>query len=94
MPLPEDPLETTIQFALRHRCRGLLRWADGTEVTAQLTARRIAEHIRRAGWFVEKRPPAPGHSTPQPDRRPADETPGTSGSSVGASAAETERTSQ
>jgi len=71
MALPDDPLEATVEFALRHHCRSLLRWPADAGIASQLAARRIVEHIRRAGWSVERRPPARAHSTP-PVARAAD----------------------
>ncbi|MFZ1964630.1 MAG: hypothetical protein WAU78_14395 [Roseiarcus sp.] len=57
---PED-LADALAFALRFD--GRKRKHDASEFMAAIVARRLVEHLERAGFVVMKRPPAVGAST-------------------------------
>jgi hypothetical protein len=56
---PED-LAAALAFALRFQGRKRVHNAD--EIMAEIVAKRLVEHLERAGFVVMKRPPAPGHA--------------------------------
>ena len=56
---PED-LAAALPFALRFQGRKRVHNAD--EIMAEIVAKRLVEHLERAGFVVMKRPPAPGHA--------------------------------
>ena len=60
---PADPndLAAALAFALRYSGRKRVHNAD--ELMAEIVARRLIEHLARAGFVVMKRPPIAGGST-------------------------------
>lgn len=59
---PADPndLAAALAFALRYSGRKRVHNAD--ELMAEIVARRLIEHLARAGFVVMKRPPIAGGS--------------------------------
>ena len=55
-----DDLASALAFALRFHGRRRTRNAD--EMMAEIVARRLVEHLERAGFVVMSRPTAPGHA--------------------------------
>ena len=57
---PADPrdLADAIAFALRFQGRKRVHNAD--EIMAEIVAKRLVEHLERAGFVVMKRPPIAG----------------------------------
>ncbi len=57
---PADPsdLASALAFALRFQGRKRVHNAD--EIMAEIVAKRLVEHLERAGFVVMKRPPAVG----------------------------------
>lgn len=67
-PADLDDVQQSIAFALRFPGRKRIHTAD--EAMARITAERLVEHLRRSGFVIMKKPPAPwptdaGH---RPDR--------------------------
>ena len=58
---PED-LADALAFALRFD--GRKRKHDSAEIMAAIVAKRIVEHLERAGFVVMKRPPIRGSAAP------------------------------
>jgi hypothetical protein len=54
---PED-LAAALAFALRFQGRKRIHNAD--EIMAEIVAKRLVEHLERAGFVVMKRPPETG----------------------------------
>lgn len=61
-PATAEELKEALSFALRFDGRKRHHHADG--FMAELAAEKLIEHLRRAGFVVMKRPPAPPHSAP------------------------------
>jgi hypothetical protein len=57
-PASPDDLADTLAFALRFD--GRKRKRDAGEFMAAIVARRLVEHLDRAGFVVMKKPPAVG----------------------------------
>jgi len=57
-PASPDDLADTLAFALRFD--GRKRKHDAGEFMARIVARRLVEHLDRAGFVVMKKPPAVG----------------------------------
>ncbi len=57
-PATPDDVADTLAFALRFDGRKLTHRAD--EIMAEIVAKRLVEHLLRAGFVVMKRPPAVG----------------------------------
>jgi len=57
-PATPDDLVAALAFALRFAGRKRVHNAD--EIMAEIVAKRLAEHLRRAGFVVMKRPPESG----------------------------------
>jgi hypothetical protein len=59
---PADPgdLAAALAFALRFQGRKRVHNAD--ELMAEIVAKRLVEHLKRAGFVVMKRPPVVGGS--------------------------------
>jgi hypothetical protein len=57
---PPDPIDlaSALAFALRFHGRKLVHSAD--EIMAEIVAKRLVEHLERAGFVVMKRPPIGG----------------------------------
>jgi len=53
-PAAPDDLVSALAFALRFQ--GRRRVHDADEIMAEIVARRLAEHLARAGFVVMKRP--------------------------------------
>jgi hypothetical protein len=64
-PATQDDLAHSLAFALRFEGRKRVHNAD--ELMAEITARRLAEHLRLSGFVVMKKPPIEG-SAPKPSR--------------------------
>lgn len=60
-PAAPDDLADALAFALRFH--GRKRKHDAGEFLAKILARRLVEHLDRAGFVVMKKPPAVGAST-------------------------------
>ena len=60
-PASPDDLADALAFALRFD--GRRRKRDAGELMAAIVARRLVEHLDRAGFVVMKKPPAVGGST-------------------------------
>ncbi len=60
-PAAPDDLADALAFALRSD--GRKRKHDSAEIMARIVARRLVEHLERAGFVVMKRPPI-GESAP------------------------------
>ena len=58
MPAAPEDLADALAFALRFD--GRKRKHDAGEIMAQIVARRLVDHLERAGFVVMKRPPAVG----------------------------------
>ena len=54
------PVADALAFALRFD--GRKRKRDSPEIMARIVARRLVEHLERAGFVVMKKPPAVGAS--------------------------------
>lgn len=54
-PAEPDDLAAALAFALRHSGRKRVHNAD--EIMAEIVAKRLVEHLERAGFVVMKRPP-------------------------------------
>jgi hypothetical protein len=59
-PASPDDLADTLAFALRFD--GRKRKHDAGEFMAAIVARRLVEHLERAGFVIMKKPPAVGAS--------------------------------
>ena len=59
-PASPDDLVAALAFALRFSGRKRVHNAD--EIMAEIVAKRLAEHLNRAGFVVMKRPPEIGGS--------------------------------
>jgi hypothetical protein len=59
-PASPDDLADSLAFALRFT--GRKRTHDADELMAAIVARRLVEHLERAGFVVMRRPPAVGAS--------------------------------
>jgi len=57
-PAAPDDLADALAFALRFD--GRKRKRDSGEIMAAIVARRLVEHLERAGFVVMRRPPAVG----------------------------------
>jgi hypothetical protein len=57
-PASPDDLASALAFALRFHGRKRTHSAD--EIMAEIVARRLVEHLERAGFVVMKRPPIEG----------------------------------
>jgi hypothetical protein len=57
-PATPDDLADALAFALQFN--GRKRARDSGEIMAAIVARRLVEHLERAGFVVMKRPPAVG----------------------------------
>jgi hypothetical protein len=57
-PATPDDLAAALAFALRFQGRKRVHNAD--EIMAEIVAKRLVEHLERAGFVVMKRPPASG----------------------------------
>jgi hypothetical protein len=57
-PADSSDLANALAFALRFQGRKRIHNAD--EIMAQIVAKRIVEHLERAGFVVMKRPPEIG----------------------------------
>ena len=53
-PASPDDLVTALAFALRYQ--GRKRVHDADQIMAEIVARRLVEHLNRAGFVVMKRP--------------------------------------
>ena len=60
-PAAPDDLADALAFALR--LDGRKRKHDAGEIMAAIVARRLVDHLERAGFVVMKKPPAVGAST-------------------------------
>ena len=60
-PAAPDDLADALAFALRFD--GRKRKHDAGEIMAAIVARRLVDHLERAGFVVMKKPPAVGAST-------------------------------
>ena len=58
---PED-LAEALAFALRHNGRKRVRYAD--ELMSAIVARRLVDHIERAGFVIMRRRPIGGSTPP------------------------------
>ena len=61
-PATPDDVADSLAFALRFAGRKRTHSAD--EIMAAIVARRLVEHLERAGFVVMKKPPAVGASAP------------------------------
>jgi hypothetical protein len=59
-PASPDDLASALAFALRFHGRRRTHNAD--EMMAEIVARRLVEHLERAGFVVMSSPTAPGHA--------------------------------
>jgi hypothetical protein len=59
-PVDPNDLAAALAFALRYSGRKRVRNAD--ELMAEVVAKRLVEHMARAGFVVMKRPPIAGGS--------------------------------
>jgi hypothetical protein len=59
-PASPDDIADALAFALRFD--GRKRKRDSGEIMAAIVARRLVEHLERAGFVVMKKPPAIGAS--------------------------------
>jgi hypothetical protein len=57
-PASPDDLASALAFALRFHGRKRTHNAD--EIMAEIVAKRLVEHLERAGFVVMKRPPTAG----------------------------------
>ena len=57
-PADPDDLAAALEFALRFQGRKRVRNAD--EIISEIVAKRLVEHLERAGFVVMKRPPQTG----------------------------------
>jgi hypothetical protein len=53
---PADPSDLTATFAFALRYQGRKRVHDADQIMAEIVARRLVEHLNRAGFVVLKRP--------------------------------------
>ncbi len=60
---PADPRELADALAFALRFQGRKRVHNADEIMAEIVARRLVEHLERAGFVVMKRPPIGGGST-------------------------------
>lgn len=61
-PAKAEDVAEAIAFALRFQGRKRVHNAD--ELTAAIIAKRLVEHLERAGFVVMKRPPIGGSTPP------------------------------
>jgi hypothetical protein len=61
-PATPDDIADALAFALRFD--GRKRKHDAAEMMARIVAKRLVEHLERAGFVIMKRPPAGGSSPP------------------------------
>lgn len=59
-PATPDEIAQALSFALQFDGRKRVHHADS--FMAQITATRLVEYLKLAGFVVMKKPPAPGHS--------------------------------
>jgi hypothetical protein len=59
-PATPDDLADVIAFALRFV--GRKRKHDASEVMARIVAKRLVEHLERAGFVIMKKPPIGGNA--------------------------------
>ena len=57
-PADQQDLADSLAFALRFQARKRVHNAD--EIMAEIVAKRLVEHLKRAGFVVMKRPPEIG----------------------------------
>jgi hypothetical protein len=57
---PADPRDLADAFAFALRFQGRKRVHDVDEIMAEIVAKRLVEHLERAGFVVMKRPPIGG----------------------------------
>ena len=62
MPADPEDLADALAFALRHNGRKRVRYAD--ELMSAIVARRLVDHIERAGFVIMRRPPIGGSTPP------------------------------
>ena len=78
-PIPRDDLLFTVEMALRKASRLWPRkHVPGDHDRLKPVARAVVEHLELCGIRCFSKPPAPGHSTPEPwgglrENRPAGE---------------------
>jgi len=53
---PADPSDLAAAFAFALRYQGRKRVHDADQIMAEIVARRLVEHLNRAGFVVMKRP--------------------------------------
>ena len=60
--VPADPndVAAALAFALRYAGRKQVRTADA--ILAEIIAKRLVEHLERAGFVIMRKPPLGGHS--------------------------------
>jgi len=56
-PADLDDIQQSLAFALRYQ--GRKRVHDADEAMARIVAERLVEHLRRSGFVVMRKPPAP-----------------------------------
>ncbi len=59
-PASRDDLTTALAFALRFH--GRKRTHNAEEMMAEIVARRLVEHLERAGFVIMSKASAPGHA--------------------------------
>ena len=62
MPANPEDLADALAFALRHSGRKRIHRAD--ELMSAIVARRLVDHIERAGFVIMRRPPIGGSTPP------------------------------
>ena len=59
-PQPVDPSDLAAALAFALRFQGRKRVYNADELMAEIVAKRLVQHLERAGFVVMKRPPAVG----------------------------------
>jgi hypothetical protein len=59
-----DPADVAQSLAFALLYSGRKRTRDADAMMADIVAKRLAEHLRRSGYVIMRRPPGPGHTTP------------------------------
>jgi hypothetical protein len=59
---PTDPTDLANALAFALRFQGRKRFHNADEIMAEIVAKRLVDHLERAGFVIMKKPPALGHS--------------------------------
>jgi hypothetical protein len=60
--IPADPCDLAAALAFALRFHGRKRTHNADEIMSEVVAKRLVEHLERAGFVVMKRPPLAGGS--------------------------------